>query len=334
MDETTNNTDRELLVTLARRVHAEQEKRGWSNARMVGAYNGLGSTKTYQLIREGKLDGLEIERWLAGYRGAAYQLDIEESANLREERVFKDLGPVLELQNLARSLMRTTSNRRFATFAAESGCGKTKAVESLCQDMPNRFIKVEADDTWGDSPVAMLGAILAARGAAMGAPQAAARMEACKAALRQSRVCLVIDEAHHIGARGLNIIKTLVNATPGEFILVGIPKLMENLECTHHMELKQLTSNRLNARVWFRFELVDAEAYLRNALAGLKMSEKTLKSGAERVYKAAGSMGNLCFVAAVCDFVAEYYATADEITAEHIALAVEQEKARRMKKQK
>ena len=330
-DETRNNTeqaDRELLVALAQKVYDEQNLRKLNNTKMVCAYPGLGSTKTYQLIREGKLDGLEVERWLAGYRSVMYQLEIEACANVREEKIFEELGPVTELRRVFVELAHTTSNRRIAIFAAESGCGKSKAVEALCRKMPHRCVTVEGNDTWGDSPVAMLGAILSACGCPTGPGSSAGRLEACKAALRRTRTCLIIDEAHHMGARGLNIVKTLVNATPGEFILVGIPKLLENLECTHHMEVRQLITNRFSERVVFGLESLDVELYAANALQGLKIDAKTLKEGAARIYNAAKRAGNLCFVAAVCDFIAQYYAE-DDITDEHFAQAVDKEVKRR-----
>lgn len=324
----TDKTDRGLLVALAQRVCEEQNRREWTNTRMVGAFPGLGSTKTYQLIREGKLDGLEIERWLAGYRSVAYQIELEACATVREEKIFEDLGPVTELRRLFIELAHTTSNRRIAIFAAESGCGKSKAVEALCRKMPHRCVMAEGNDTWGESPVAMMGAILAACGCPAGPGSSAGRLEACKAALKRTRTCLIIDEAHHMGARGLNIVKTLVNATPGEFILVGIPKLLENLECTHHMEVRQLITNRFSERVVFGLEALDVEIYTANALRGLKVDAKTLKAGAARICNAAKRAGNLCFAAAVCDFIAQYYAE-DDITDEHFAQAVDKEVKRR-----
>ena len=333
MNDNTELADRDLLVTLAQRVHGEQQKRDWSNAKMVGAYPGLGSTKTYQLIREGKLDGLEVERWLASYRSVNYQIEIEACGNPREEKIFEDLGPVTELRRLFVELAHTNSNRRVAIFAGESGVGKSKAVDALCLKMPHRCVKVEADDTWGGTPVAMLGAILAACGRPEGAPRAALRLAAVKAVLRQTRTCLLVDEAHHMGARGLNIVKTLVNATPGEFILCGIPKLLENLECAYHMEVRQLITNRFGERVAIALERVDVEAYMRGALSGLRLSDKTVKAGAERIHNAACRAGNMSFVAAVCDFIAHYYAE-DEITVDHVAQAIDKELKRRRGKAK
>ena len=40
----------------------------------------------------------------------------------------------------------------------------------------------------------------------------------------------MIDEAHHLGPHCLNTVKTLVNTTPGEFILVAIPTLWNKLQ--------------------------------------------------------------------------------------------------------
>jgi hypothetical protein len=332
-NEQTDQADRGLLVTLARRVYEEQNRRGWSNTKMVNAFPGLGSTKTYQLIREDKLDGLEVERWLAAYRSVVYQIETESRPNAREEELFEELGPVTELHRIFVELAHTSSNRRISIFAAESGCGKSKAVAALCRKMPRRCVTVEADDTWGSSTVSMLGAILDACGYPAGSPSSAVRLEAVKAALRKTRTCLMIDEAHHIGARGLNLVKTLVNATPGEFVLVGIPTLFRNLECAYHLEVKQLVTNRFNERVEFGLERLDVELYMARALAGLKVDAETIKKGAARIHNAARSAGNLCFVAAVCDFITHSYPE-DDITADHVAQAVDKELKRRLPRQK
>lgn len=331
-EDTTPQADRDLLVSLGKRVYEKQLERDWTNTRMVTAYPGLGSTKTYQLIREGKLNGLEIERWLIGYRSVSLQLEIEDGAEMRSEPVFEDLGPVMEMQRLFIDLSHTGTNRRIAIFSGESGTGKSKAIEALVKRLPHRCIKIEADESWAKSPVEMLGAILSQLGRPEGVARVAQRLRACKAAMGQTRTCVLMDEAHHMGTGCLNVIKTLVNTTPGEFILCGIPDIWRILESTHHLEMRQLITNRFSERVNCYLSRPDIETFMRNALKSCDIDRTTLKDGAERMYAQAHKRGNFCFVAAVCESLQKSWRD-EKITLEYIIQAIGQETSKRRGRQ-
>ena len=111
------------------------------------------------------------------------------------------------------------------------------------------------------------------------------RLEEVQARLSLSRRCLVIDEAHHLGPHCLNTVKTLVNTTPGEFILVAIPTLWNKLQAHAYQEAKQIATNRLSERVKLTLEEADIRTYLAKrfpdaAAADLKVAAKIVRPNA------------------------------------------------------
>ena len=77
---------------------------------------------------------------------------------------------------------------------------------------------------------------------------------------------MVIDEAHHLGPHCLNTVKTLVNTTPGEFVMLAIPSLWAKLNKSAYIEAKQLSTNRLYELVQIDLEAQDIATYMRHRL--------------------------------------------------------------------
>ena len=134
------------------------------------------------------------------------------------------LSTVLEIppRRLAAMSSPSDDTARVVIVRGQSGAGKTTAARVLAGLYGQRIALMEADATMEGSPSAFLGAVLAALGITF-PPHPPPLMAATVAALGRSRRCLVIDEAHHLGIKNLNVLKTLVNRTPGEFILLAIP---------------------------------------------------------------------------------------------------------------
>ena len=95
----------------------------------------------------------------------------------------------------------------------------------------------------------------------------------------------MIDEAHHLGPHCLNTVKTLVNTTPGEFILVAIPTLWNKLQAHAYQEAKQIATNRLSERVKLTLDEADIRTYLSKkfkdaSAADLKVAAKIIRPNA------------------------------------------------------
>ncbi len=281
------------LVDLARRIHAWGQARGASNSRMLRDYPGLGSDKTWSRLRQGATDEYDIEAQLAAYR-ATWAVIEGVDPDGAAEPLFDDLNAVVQVKRAMLETMRAAGNARVIIIEGSSGIGKSAALALAAARYGKRVIMIEASDCWADAPGAMLAALLRALGCADVPTSRAERLSTAVDLLGRSRRCCVVDEAHHLGPHCLNTLKTLVNQTPGEFLLACIPTLWARLESKSYLEARQLTTNRLAERVKLALSQADIVRYLRHALPDA--AEAALKAGARLIHPAALGHGNFAFV--------------------------------------
>ena len=279
-----NQTENEL-IDLAAKIAAWGEQHGMSRAQLVRNFSDLGSEKSFRDIASGNLEGYNAENQLTKYR--AVYATMEELANQGgEERIYDDLGTVVKLRRAFLGVVKATGTNRVLIVQGESGVGKTTAVGLLRGKYgTGRISYVEASDVWADSPNAFLGAILRALGVTELPAGRVQRLEEVQSRLSISRRCLVIDEAHHLGPHCLNTVKTLVNTTPGEFVLVAIPTLWNKLQAHAYQEAKQIATNRLSERVKLTLDEADIRTYLAKKFkdaeaAALKVAAKIIRPNA------------------------------------------------------
>ena len=309
-----NNTENESayakatadkLVETAAKIAAWGESHGMSRAQLVRNFTDLGSEKSFRDISGGQLEGYNAENQLTKYR--AVYATMEELANQGgEERIYDDLGTVVKIRRAFLGVVKATGTNRVLIVQGESGVGKTTAVGLLRGKYgTGRISYVEASDVWADSPNAFLGAILRALGVTELPAGRVQRLEEVQARLAISRRCLVIDEAHHLGPHCLNTVKTLVNTTPGEFILVAIPTLWNKLQAHAYQEAKQIATNRLSERVKLTLDEADIRLYLSKRFKDDGTSggpeprprnDAALKVAAKIIRPAALLAGNYAFV--------------------------------------
>ena len=288
-----NQLESELVETAAK-IAAWGESHGMSRAQLVRNFTDLGSEKSFRDISAGNLEGYNAENQLTKYR--AVYATMEELANQGgEERIYDDLGTVVKIRRAFLGVVKATGTNRVLIVQGESGVGKTTAVGLLRGKYgTGRISYVEASDVWADSPNAFLGAILRALGVTELPAGRVQRLEEVQARLAISRRCLVIDEAHHLGPHCLNTVKTLVNTTPGEFILVAIPTLWNKLQAHAYQEAKQIATNRLSERVKLTLDEADIRTYLAKRFKDAQPAE--LKVAAKIVRPSALLAGNYAFV--------------------------------------
>lgn len=284
----------EELVGIAAKIAAWGEARGMSRAQLVRSFTDLGSEKSFRDIAGGQTEGYNAESQLTKYR-AVYATMEELADRGGEERVFDDLGTVVKLRRAFLSVVKAAGTNRVLIVQGESGIGKTTAVGLLRGKYGSgRISYVEASDVWADSPNAFLGAVLRALGVSELPAGRVQRLEDVQGRLALSRRCLVVDEAHHLGPHCLNTVKTLVNTTPGEFILVAIPTLWNKLQAHAYQEAKQIATNRLSERVKLTLEEADIRTYLAKRFPDATPAD--LKVAARIVRPSALLAGNYAFV--------------------------------------
>lgn len=310
------------LQDLAEKVAQFQQAKDLSNNALLRKFPGLGSTKTYTRIAAGDLDQLDLERQAANYRAVVALIEsIGEEAD--REEIYDDLTPVLQLRRVILETFKQTGNKRFVLMQGDTGLGKTCCRDVLVTRFGQRILTIEATECWSDSPMALLGSILAAFGVTDAPVNLMERLNMVIERLRKSRVCLVIDEGHHMGPRTLNTVKTLLNQTPGEFVILAMPTLWARIQRAAYEEVRQLTGNRLAERITLDgMRPKDVEKFISRRLPKNQIGED-MKAAIRMVLDRAPTRGNLAFLRDVCTRAAEL--GEGKPTMEHFAAAVSAE---------
>lgn len=237
------------LTELAGRVRDWQQSAGLSDAELCRRFAGLGSTKTFKRILDGDLAELDLERWETDYRQVIALIEIESQAREADEPVYDDLWHVTATRLAATDAMQERGNNRLVIVEGPSGSGKTTAALCLAARFGRKIILAEADETWKESAASMLGGLLRACGVKEIPQSSEQRKLRLLDYLTGNPACVVLDEAHHLGPRTLNLVKTVLNQTRCQFVFLCIPTLFRKLESAAYEEAKQLTANRMCERV-------------------------------------------------------------------------------------
>ncbi|MGI5868665.1 MAG: AAA family ATPase [Kiritimatiellia bacterium] len=313
------------IAELAGRLGDYAARKGWSIARLCRECPGLGSDRTFRDMAAGNLDGYDAEAQLANLR-SAWAVAEETAGDGAAEPVYDDLSVVQALRRACLAAMKSWGSNRVVIVQGASGVGKTTALRIVAGRYGDRIAACEASEVWNDKPAAMLGAMLRALGHDGNLPHGAmARLEEAQRRLSVARKCVVVDEAHHMGPRCLNAVKTLVNTTPGEFVLIAIPTLWAKLESAAYQEARQLSTNRLSERVRLALCERDIAAYLAHAVPEMAVDGKLARSAAKLIRPAAEAAGNLAFVRDV----ARLLPATGPVGLEEVAEAVKAAAARR-----
>lgn len=318
--------EREELKALATRIRAWQEARKFSTAEMIRKCPGLGSDKTFGRILKGDTEQMDIERQLASYRAVAAVIESITGRDNADEETYKDLTPVLLLRRALLDILTEKSVARVILLEGDSGLGKTTALNMLQREYGQRLLVVEARTSWADRPMQLYGAILEELGVKNQPMSCAGREAMLIRALRASRTALAIDEAHDLGRNSLASLKTLINQTPSEVILLAWPSLWRKLESVAYSEVKQLLGNRLAERILLgQLREGDVKKVLERRLGGEAVESAVVRE----VTAAAKSRGNMQFVRQVCRRAQEGTKAGEEITPADVIVAVDAQKRRR-----
>ena len=322
MDETRT----ELLATAKRigewrKTHIDKEGKPYTVAAFLRDYPALGTDRVFNRILDGDLEDLDVARWARDYAAVWALLQMLDERAEQRDPMYDDLTLVLDLRKAVARVMRETGINRVVVVQLPQGCGKSTAATLTAARYGARVVVCEATEIWRDRIGDMLKGLLLAIGlseASIPISQGARWLELCRR-LNERRVCLMIDEAHHLGPRTLNLVKSLVNQTPGEFVLLAMDTLWRRMETAAYEEARQLTQNRLMERIRADgANLADIAVMVERRL-GIKAAEaaKAARAIADRCAK----QGHLTFANLVCR-EARDRAKGREVTAEDIANAI------------
>ena len=325
--EALTSIDAKELRGLAQRVLEHKETKGFSWSVMLKRYPDLGSDSTVSKILKNDMGELNLEGQLARFRCVVNAID-----SLREdkedEEIYEDIGPALEARRVYLETAGETSNARVIIIEGDTGTGKTFACRALAKKYGQKLLLIEASEAWGDKPNALFGAILLAKGRKLAELPASQfeRQELTIEVLNSVEVCVSIDEAHHMGPKCLNEVKTLVNRTRCTFILPAMKTLWARLVRNNYQEVKQLTGNRLAERIKLGLREADVRKLVERKVGDLSSGD--MKQVLKVLLEKAPEKGNLAFVREVCKDVLDS-AGKDPVTFEIFNRAVTAQEGKR-----
>jgi hypothetical protein len=123
----------------------------------------------------------------------------------------------------------------------------------------------------------------------------------------------------------LNVVKTLVNQTPGEFILIAVDTIWRRLETAAFEEARQLTGNRLAERIQLDKEC-KASDIGKMIKARVPAAETFAADWTTRLAHHAPNYGRFAFVRDVLKRAAEF---SGELVKESIVTFIQEEIASR-----
>ena len=285
------------LVALAGKIRGYQEKEDLSDSQMCQNFAGLGSTRQYTRILSADLDEVDIEGNLANYKTVWSVIELMKEGAAEDEPIYDDLSTVTDLRKAVAQVMVEKGLNRYVHMQGPQGSGKTTAAKMLQAKYGARIVICEATEIWKENMNAALGKILEALGVKGAAMPVAVSEKFNKAVelLSKRRICLVIDEGHHLGPKTINLVKSLLNQTPGEFVILAMGTLWNRLEKTAYAEAWQLTKNRLLERI--RLEGVETSDVQKIVSRRLGLASD---DAAKALAALAVDNGNLSFVKLVC----------------------------------
>jgi len=321
------------LRRIAKDIDTYRADLGMSKAQLLSQYPELGSVKTYGKIVGGDLHQLDTDKWAESYTHVWQMIQADDTGS--DEGLIESLAAPVELCRSYLETRNERSNARFILVLGDSGMGKTSAVQVMKSKPYGSLIyDLEATDVWKDksgrgTAIPLLQAIGERIGLKDLPANKARLLGVIVHKLKERRICLVIEEVHHLCPQGVNTLKTLINLTPVIIIATGLPMLWDKLAGSRAAwaECKQLTGNRLAERIELRLSLTDISAFIQRRL-GAHASEEMLSKVCAPLAQEAVSRGNMKFVSKVCSTFAREVGKGQDATAETFknAIAIERKK--------
>lgn len=253
------------LRALAREVRNYQLERDWSDTKLCKEIAHVGSSKTYKRILDetDDLEELNLETQLRNYQAAVETISALRTKDRPAEPEYEDFGNILNVRAaVGRALLEDEDCvARLVIVEGNTATGKDAVRRNLLKVWPKITVAVEATELWRDSLAVPARTIYHAlnivrqsdketKEAARPLRYPAEFITEVIAALRERKLVLIINEAHHLGPRGLNLVKSLINQTSTIVVLMCIPALLTRLMSGSYEEAIQLTGNRLCERVY------------------------------------------------------------------------------------
>jgi len=308
------NIYRAELLERAGVIKEWADQREMSDRQLERKFPGIGSSATFSRILAKDWERVNVERQLPNYRAVCLLLEAHAKAEKRNEKLIESLSRVIRVEAAIKQAMLNDDNTRLVMVQGPSAAGKTTSVVLACNKLKGyEVVMTEADESWRESPMAMAMAIINGlsgisikrnEGSEGKVPHTSARtaMDEVYERISNRAMVLVIDQADMLGPKTLNFCTSLINKCPRlVLVLVSLETLWNSLATRHYEVCRQLTDNRLSARVVFQPAqdgdpdwIADASAILKDRVQW--ETPALAESAAKLITKEAGLRGNLKFL--------------------------------------
>jgi hypothetical protein len=296
----------ELLITmeagelrsLGQKIREWQLAKGISDAELCRQFGELGSTKTYKKILDDQLAELDLEKQLNNYRTAWALMESDVMTEREEGELEKDIYATIKLTKAFLETRREKGLARCIFLIGPSGSGKTSAQDSLRLAHGPRIISVRAVVAWNDKPMAMMAAVLKRLGVSAPNTVQSERFTELVDKLKETRRALFIEDAHHLGPKCLALVISLIDETPGEFLLAAVDSLWARIQTKAYQEIEQLRLNRLADKITLGREVreKDVEKLLQRRVRWEGDAVAAIKRVITILCEKANNFGRLAFV--------------------------------------
>jgi energy-coupling factor transporter ATP-binding protein EcfA2 len=285
------------LRELAAKIREYQQRKSLSDVVLCKRFPDLGHTKTWTKVRTADWNELSLYNQLDNYRLAWANIEALGDRESRDEVLYEGIWATVKLASAFGEVETETDVARCIFLLGPSGSGKSSAIRHLAGRRGSRILIIRSTVVWNDSPSAMLGAILGGLGIRDVPMSPMDRLQRVQEKLSESRRCVVVEDAHHLGPRLLNLVITLIDSTPGEWILSAIDKLWSKIETASYAECRQLTGNRLADRINITgaVRASDAEKLLTARVAWVE-EKGLIRKAAEHIAAKSAGYGLLAFI--------------------------------------
>lgn len=282
--------DEAEIFAVARDIQNWQRGCSMSDVKLMKLYPALGSAKTFRKLCNEDSASLIVEDWLPKYRSVKKLIDdgLDQRA---EQTIYDDLGTSSSLIEMGAKLLNHRGLNRILFVEGDSGSGKTFALSALARRHPGMVVKLEGSVAWSSPCAFLMSSLSAVTGADVDTlPNHFLKLQSrLTAELQQRRVLLMIDESQHLSGPGLNVLKWLVNNTPGAFVIAGQSTLWRRIQAAFWPEAKQLRHNRCFGYLTFGApDLTDIKLFVTRRAKIEKLNASTWNALADMAAKHGG----------------------------------------------
>jgi hypothetical protein len=308
------NAYRSELTERAELIRDWAKQRNLSDRQLERKFPGIGSAATLSRILSQDWERVKVDRQLPNYRAVCLLLEDYAKAEKRNEKVIDSLSRVIRVEAAIKQAMLNDDNTRLVMVQGPSASGKTTSTQLACSKLKGyEVVNTEADESWRESPMAMAMAIITGlsgvsikrnEGSQGKVTHVSARtaLDEVYERISNRSMVLVIDQADMLGPKTLNTCTSVLNKCPRLVLVLVCLETLWNLLMTRHFETcRQLTENRLSARVVFQAAnetdpdwVADATAILKDRIQWEKPD--LADRAAKMIAKEAGMRGNLKFL--------------------------------------